>query len=206
MTLWRPFACFGQKSTCEVLRHVVQEGVPAKSMQYSYLVFSSKPGKAGSTLPKDLRKLSLLQTDHKILTGVLAARLRKTEAYTLLVHQYAARHAITQARDLISNISPNQRGCAVIQTDFIQAYVPTLLLFYTCFDLTHLFLVLTIFTARTSKVQHKWRTQDGILGWKILVGDSIAQIHSLPVHLLHLPLILLCAPGALSWPVVQKIM
>ena len=109
LTLWRPFACFGQKSTCEVLRHVVQEGVPAKSIQYSYLVFSSKPGKAGSILPKDLRKLSLLQTDHKILTGVLAARLRKTEAYTLSVHQYAAgprkiQHAITQARDLISNI------------------------------------------------------------------------------------------------------
>ena len=31
------------KHLCEVLRHVVQEGAPAKSMQYSYLVFSSKP-------------------------------------------------------------------------------------------------------------------------------------------------------------------
>ena len=60
MTLWRPFACFGQKSTCEVLRHVVQEGVPAKSMQYSYLVFSSKPGKAGSILPKKLKKTESL--------------------------------------------------------------------------------------------------------------------------------------------------
>ena len=115
------------KHLCEVLRHVVQEGVPAKSMQFSYLVFSSKPGKAGSILPKDLRKLSLLQTDHKVLTGVLAARLRKTEDHTLSAHQYAAgprkiQHAITQARDLINNISPNQRGCAVIQTDFIQAY------------------------------------------------------------------------------------
>ena len=115
------------KHLCEVIRLVVQEGVPAKSMQYSYLVFSSKPGKTGSILPRDKRKLSLLQTDHKILTGVLAARLRKTEAHTLSIHQYAAgprkiQHAITQARDLISSVSPTQRGSAVIQTDFVQAY------------------------------------------------------------------------------------
>ena len=46
----------------------------------------------------------MLQTDHKILTGVLAARLKRTVKHTISPQQYAASprkitHAITQARD-----------------------------------------------------------------------------------------------------------
>ena len=69
----------------------------------------------------------MLQCDWKILTGILAARLRKTEAHTLSDHQYAAgpkriTHAICQARDAIQSVSSNQKGCAIGEMDFKSAY------------------------------------------------------------------------------------
>ena len=112
---------------CQVIREVVKTGTPSVSMLHSFQVFSPKIGKSSSLLPKDKRRLALLQSDYKVLTGVLAARLRKTEDHTLSEHQYASSHksithAISQARDAIHNVSPSQKGCAIIQTDFQQAF------------------------------------------------------------------------------------
>ena len=112
---------------CEVLREVVNLGKPSTSMRHSFLVFSPKVGKSSSVLTKDKRRLALLQTDHKILSGILAARLRKTESHTLSPHQFAAgprriTHAICLARDTINNFSPHQKGAALFETDFESAY------------------------------------------------------------------------------------
>ena len=112
---------------CEVVRHVVKEGTPSTSMQHSLMVFSPKPGKTSSILPKHKRKLSQLQTDWKIITGILAQRLRKTEEHTMSKQQYAAgprriTQAICEARDTILNISPNNRGCAILELDFMAGY------------------------------------------------------------------------------------
>ena len=112
---------------CDVIREVVRKGRPTASMRHSFMIFSPKAGKANPPAPKDLRKLALLQTDHKLLTGILAARLRKTEDHTLAPQQYAAgprriTHAICQARDLINSISPSHKGIAIIETDFVSAY------------------------------------------------------------------------------------
>ena len=68
---------------CDVIREVVNLGKPSTSMRHSFLVFSPKVGKTSSVLTKDKRRLALLQTDHKILSGILAARLRRTESHTL---------------------------------------------------------------------------------------------------------------------------
>lgn len=115
------------RDLCNVIREVAKEGTPTESMKHSYLVFSPKPGKTTSLLPRDKRKLSMLQTDWKILTGILAARLRKTEDHTLSEHQYAAgpkriTHAICQARDAIQSVSSNQRGSGLAEMDFQAAY------------------------------------------------------------------------------------
>merc|ERR1712173_310668 len=61
----------------EVLREIVTSGKLPESMKNSFLVFSPKINKENSTRIKDKRKLSLLQTDFKILSGILAGRLRK---------------------------------------------------------------------------------------------------------------------------------
>ena len=67
---------------CDIVRHIYEEGPPTASMSTSHMVFSAKPGKQGSHKPKDKRKLSMLAADYKVLTGVIAARLRKTENHT----------------------------------------------------------------------------------------------------------------------------
>ena len=112
---------------CEVIREVVKLGKPTGSMRHSFLVFSPKIGKSSSVLTKDKRRLALLQTDHKILSGILAARLRKTESHTLSPHQFAAgprriTHAICLARDTINSFTPHQKGAAIFESDFESAY------------------------------------------------------------------------------------
>ena len=92
------------RDLCNVIREVAKAGPPTESMKHSFMVFSPKPGKTSSLLPRDKR----LQSDWKILTGILAARLRKTEGHTLSEHQYSAgpkgiTHSICQARDAIQN-------------------------------------------------------------------------------------------------------
>ena len=77
---------------CDVIRAVIEKGRPTESMKHSLLLFAPKNGKESSLLIKDKRKLAMLQTDHKILSGILAERLRKTENHTLSPFQYAASH------------------------------------------------------------------------------------------------------------------
>ena len=115
------------KDLCNVIREVAKAGTPTESMKHSFMVFSPKPGKTTSLLPRDKRKLAMLQSDWKILTGIMAARLRKTEGHTMSEHQYAAgsrriTHAICQVRDAIQSVSQNQKGCAFAEMDFKSAY------------------------------------------------------------------------------------
>ena len=69
----------------------------------------------------------MLAADYKVLTGVLAARLKRTEPHTLSPRQFAVSnkkvsHAINKFRDTINSVSANDRGAAVGETDFQQAY------------------------------------------------------------------------------------
>ena len=112
---------------CEVVRQVIKEGTPSRSMQHSLLVFSPKPGKQDALLPKNFRRLSMLQSDWKLITGILAARLRKTEGHTMSKHQYAAgpkriTQAICRARDTVQSVSPNQKGCGILELDYMAGY------------------------------------------------------------------------------------
>ena len=74
----------------DVIREIVKEGKLPESMRNSFLVYSPKLGKENSTRIKDKRKLSLLQTDFKVLLGILAGRLKKTENHTISRHQSSA--------------------------------------------------------------------------------------------------------------------
>ena len=112
---------------CAVVKLVISTGLPTTSMATSYMVFAPKPGKGSSIRPKDKRKLSMLQADYKIVTGVLAARLRKLDPHTLSPRQYAAgdkkiTHGINMFRNAIHNLPSIGRGAAVVETDFQQAY------------------------------------------------------------------------------------
>ena len=72
------------------------------------MVFGNKPGKrAKSLLILDRKKLSLLNEDFKIMTGIEAARIKKTMSRTISPLQLVSggkklvSHGIAMARDAI---------------------------------------------------------------------------------------------------------
>ena len=111
----------------DVLREIVKSGKPTETMKHCYLIFTPKPKKGASLLPKDLRKISLLNTDFKILSGVFANRLRKMEDHTISNIQYSVKprkinHAICTARDAIHAVNPKNKGCGLAEFDFQAAF------------------------------------------------------------------------------------
>ena len=115
------------KPLCKVVREVLSTGSLSQSMAHSFQVYCPKQGKAGSILPREKRKIALLQADYKVLSGVLAGRLKKTVDHTLSPHQYAVgskriTHAVSQARDLIFNTPAQHKGVAIVETDMVAAY------------------------------------------------------------------------------------
>ena len=110
----------------DVIRLIVKEGKLPESMKNCFLVFSPKMNKESSTKIKDKRKLSLLQTDFKVLSGILAGRLKRTENHTISRHQYAAAskrvsQAVCLTRDAIECVKPSQK-VAVFETDYVAAF------------------------------------------------------------------------------------
>ena len=92
------------------------------------MVFGSKPKKLSSLKPSDKRRISLLNSDFKIVTGLEAARFKKTFTHTLSPAQMVAgddrriHHMINQARDCIFSVSKSKLGCALLDLDFVAAF------------------------------------------------------------------------------------
>ena len=116
----------------ESLHHVVtaiHEGeIPTLSQRTSLMVFGSKPKKVASINPKDKRRISLLNSDFKLATGIDAARFKKTFTHTLSHTQMVAgddrriHHMINKARDSIFAVSKSKQGCALLDLDFMAAF------------------------------------------------------------------------------------
>ena len=62
----------------EVMLAVSEGQTLQKSMRTSLMVFGSKPKKPSSILPSDKRKISLLNADFKVATGLEAELLKKS--------------------------------------------------------------------------------------------------------------------------------
>ena len=60
------------------------------SMRTSLMVFGCKPKKPNSLLPKDKRRISLLNSDFKVATGLDAERLKAVATHTLSPLQLVA--------------------------------------------------------------------------------------------------------------------
>ena len=93
------------------------------------MIFMNKHGKSNSNKLKDKRKISLLNMDYKLCTGLEASRLRKTMGHSISRFQFVGgkdrriTHAINLARDAINIASQNhQEKCAILDTDFQQAF------------------------------------------------------------------------------------
>ena len=92
------------------------------------MVFGTKPKKLSSIKARDKRRISLLNSDFKLMTGLEAARFRKTFTYTLSSSQMMAgddrriHHMINKARDCIFSVSKSKFGCALLDLDFVAAF------------------------------------------------------------------------------------
>ena len=74
----------------EVIQEIHGGGAPTKSMRTCLMVFGSKPKKMKSLKPGDKRRISLLNSDFKALTGLEATMFGDTATHTLSPVQLVA--------------------------------------------------------------------------------------------------------------------
>ena len=92
------------------------------------MLFPSKQGKASSLKPDDKRRLSLLNADFKVLTGLEVGRYRQVLGHTLCPQQLAEADdkritfGICQARDAIYAAGMRKTGCGLADNDFYAAF------------------------------------------------------------------------------------
>ena len=92
------------------------------------MVFGCKPKKPNSFLPSDKRRISLLNSDFKLASGLEADRFSKTLTHTLSPVQLVGgddrriHHGINKARDAIHAVSKSKVGCALLDLDYIAAF------------------------------------------------------------------------------------
>ena len=92
------------------------------------MVFGSKPKKVASIKLEDKRRISLLNSDFKLSSGLYAERFKNTFTHTLSSKQIMAgddkriHHMINKARDTIYTVSKSKQGCALVDLDFIAAF------------------------------------------------------------------------------------
>ena len=107
----------------------IREGkLPTVSQWTSLMVFGAKPKKLNSILPKDKRRISLLNSDFKLVAGLEAQAFKKTFDHTLSTKQLVAgkdrriHFGINKARDCINSVSKSKVGCALLDLDFKAAF------------------------------------------------------------------------------------
>ena len=92
------------------------------------MVFANKPNKINSRKLSDKRKISLLNSDFKLLTGLENKRYVKILDYTVSKQKYALgeskriNYAIAIARDAIHAANQRKEGCAIGDLDLKAAF------------------------------------------------------------------------------------
>ena len=112
----------------EVVQEIWKGGKPTESMRTSLMVFGSKPKKMHSLKPGDKRRISLLNSDFKVVTGLEAKVFGKTATRTLSPLQLVAgsnrpiHHGINLARDAIYLNRNSKQTCGILDLDFLAGF------------------------------------------------------------------------------------
>ena len=115
-------------SLTEVAAAIFEGQQPTYSQRTSLMLYTDKPHKSRSINPKDKRRLSLLNSDFKVLTGIEVGRYRKVLTHTLCPEQLAEgddrriSHGICQARDAVYAAGMRREGCGLADNDFEAAF------------------------------------------------------------------------------------
>ena len=108
----------------KVLLSIHDEDKPTASQCSSIMVFANKPKKQNSTLPSDKRRISLLNADMKIITGLEALHLMALSQHTLSPSQLVMgndqriQHGINEARDTINHVNKYKMNGGFLDLDF----------------------------------------------------------------------------------------
>ena len=111
-----------------MIQEVHKDESPTLSQRTSLMTFCKKPKRALSFKPGDMRRISLINSDMKIITGVDAARFQDIAGHTLSKSQLVAgtelriHHGINYARDAIHAINRRKGGAAILDLDFLQGF------------------------------------------------------------------------------------
>ena len=112
----------------DMIKYVHMGGSPSLSQRQSLMVFGSKPKKLNSIKPGDKRRISMLNSDMKILTGIENFRFQKTSQRTISPVQFVSGqdkkilHAVNWARDAIQAASMKKIPCGIMDTDFLAGF------------------------------------------------------------------------------------
>ena len=100
-------------SLTDVIQAIHKGQSPTLSQRTTLMVFAAKPKKPHSLNPNDKRRISLLNADFKILTGIEANRLKK-----LATHTHASYHLETTGiyiTGLIRRETPLQLSASAVR-------------------------------------------------------------------------------------------
>ena len=115
-------------SLTEVVQAIFNGGQPTHSMRTCLIVFGSKPKKPNSIKPGDKRRISLLNSDFKVVTGLEGHRFGNTATHSLSPVQLVAgadrriHHGINLARDAIFKAGQSKAGCGLLDLDFMAGF------------------------------------------------------------------------------------
>ena len=111
-----------------VMQEVSQCKPLTSSQRTSLMVFGTKPKKPNSLLPQDKRRISLLNSDFKVASGLEAGILKPMLTHTLSHLQLVAGkdrriyHGINLARDAIWAAGKRGQGCGILDTDLVAGF------------------------------------------------------------------------------------
>ena len=116
-------------SVTEVIQSIFQGTKPSNCQRTSLMVFGNTPGKKAKSLKiSDRRKLTLLNVDLIVMTGIEAARIRATMCCTISPLQLVSggekriSHGVAMARDAINAAGNDNKKGGILDRDLMGGF------------------------------------------------------------------------------------
>ena len=116
-------------SLTEMVQAVMCGASPSLSQRTSLMVYGAKNNKPPNSIdPNHKRRISLLNSDFKVITGAVNKKFKKVATHTLSPHQLSAgddrriHHGINSARDAIHAAGCKNEGVGILDNDYKAAF------------------------------------------------------------------------------------
>ena len=116
-------------SLTDVAQTIHNGAAPTSSQRTSLMVYGAKANKPpSSTDPKHKRRISLLSSDFKVISGLDNNRFKQVSTHTLNSNQLSAgsdrriHHGINKARDAILSANSSNQGAGILDNNYMAAF------------------------------------------------------------------------------------